>query len=444
LHLAKTAAGNPGNDIIHGDEEEVGPEPLSTDDPPRLRASRLSYVDERLAELDLPGGRLVVTRGLGSGLAGGGAGDPETLWSVGDRGPNLKVAIAVDRYGVAGLAPLRVIDGAKILPCPDIGPAISELRLSGDHIALVRSLAIRGRSGRPISGLPPLYGASEEIEPAFGIDGTPLPPDPSGADTEGIAVAPDGDFWIGDEYGPSLLQVAPDGTVRRRLVPAGTESWFAGADYPIEATLPAIAQFRRLNRGFEGLALSPDGAWLYLAFQSPLAHPDAAAHRRGRHVRIWKLATATGTVDAQFVYPLDRPKSFRRDGAQGDIDRSDVKLSEMAMLEDDRLILLERGSLTTKLYAVRLDADRAIDPIHLDAATRPTIEQMSADGDLDRHVPILAKRLIVSTDDHPEIDGDMEGVALLTSRSLILVNDNDFGIEGTRTRFWRLDFDGDL
>jgi hypothetical protein len=116
----------------------------------------------------------------------------------------------------------------------------------------------------------------------------------------------------------------------------------------------------------------------------------------------------------------------------------------MAMLEDDRLILLERGSLTTKLYAVRLDADRAIDPIHLDAATRPTIEQMSADGDLDRHVPILAKRLIVSTDDHPEIDGDMEGVALLTSRSLILVNDNDFGIEGTRTRFWRLDFDGDL
>jgi hypothetical protein len=53
--------------------------------------------------------------------------------------------------------------------------------------------------------------------------------------------------------------VGADGRVRER--------WNPG-------TLPAIAGKRQLNRGFEAIALSPDESWLYLAFQSPLAHPD--------------------------------------------------------------------------------------------------------------------------------------------------------------------------
>lgn len=407
------------------------------------RATRLDFADELLAELDLPGGRLRVTRGLGSGLARQPGAAREILWSIGDRGPNLKIPLAVDRYGLTALEAFRDVDGAKLLPCPDIGPAIFELRVTGDRVELIRSIPIRGRSGRPISGLPPPFGLAEQDEPALGLDGSLLPADPSGADTEGLAVAPNGDFWVGDEYGPSLLHIAADGMVLRRIVPEGSEDWFAGADYPIEAALPAIAARRRLNRGFEGLAISDDGAWLYLVFQSPLAHPDAESHRRGRHVRIWKLATATGRVAAQFVYPLDPPRSFRRDKAAGDVDRSDIKVSELALLGDDQLLLLERGSLTTKLYAVRLDAEFETPAEQLELETRPTIEQASVADEMST-LPVLAKRLILSTDDHPEIDGDLEGIAILSPRTILLVNDSDFGIEGVATRFWRIDLTEDL
>ena len=37
-----------------------------------------------------------------------------------------------------------------------------------------------------------------------------------------------------------------------------------------------------------------------------------------------------------------------------------------------------------------------------------------------------------------------EGLAVLGPRTLLLVNDNDFGIEGVRTRFWRVELAEDL
>ena len=400
----------------------------------------LAYADERLETIDLPGGKLEIVRGLGSGLARHAS--DGTFWGIGDRGPNLKVKLAVRRYGLGHLARHDAADGAKVMPSLAIGPAISELRVEEDRVELVRTLPLRTPAGDPLSGLPPPYSLAEEYEPAIALDGTLLAPDPSGADTEGVAVAPDGSFWVGEEYGPSLLRVAPDGTVGARLVPEGCGAWFADADYPIRDTLPAITARRRLNRGFEALALSDDGATLYLAFQSPLAHPDVAAHRRARHVRLWLLDTATERVTAQYLYPLDSPRSFLRDQAAGDFDRADIKISELAVLGRNLLLVLERGARTTKLYAVDLESGAALDPRHLDPDTRPTIEELSGAGDLD--LPVLAKTLILSTDDFPEISADLEGMVQLSPRQLLLVNDNDFGIEAMATRFWRIDLPFDL
>ncbi len=401
-------------------------------------ATPLAFDDEVLETLHLPGGALTIVRGLGSGLARGADG---SLWAIGDRGPNLKVKLAVRRYGLDHLAK-HDADGAKVMPGLAIGPALSELEIEGDRVTILRTLPLRTPAGDPISGLPPPYSLAEEREPAIALDGTLLAPDPSGADTEGVAVARDGSFWIGEEYGPSLLRVAPDGTVGARLVPKGCADWFADAAYPIRDTLPAIAARRRLNRGFEALALSDDGTTLHLAFQSPLAHPDVAAHSRARHVRLWALDTATEMVTGQYLYPLDKPGSFLRDQAAGDFDRSDIKVSELATLGRNLLLVLERGSHATKLYAVDLESGAALDPQHFDPDTRPTIEELSGAGDLD--LPVLAKTLILSTDDFPEIHADLEGMAILSPRQLLLVNDNDFGTEGVATRFWRIDLPFDL
>jgi hypothetical protein len=405
----------------------------------KATATPLAFDDEALETLALPGGALEIVRGLGSGLAR----DSESgaIWAIGDRGPNLKVKLAVRRYGLDYLAG-HAEDGAKVMPSLAIGPALSELKVEGDRVTILRTLPLRTPAGDSLSGLPPPYSLAEEREPALALDGTLLTPDPSGADTEGVAVAPDGSFWIGEEYGPSLLRVMPDGTVGARLVPQGCTEWFADAAYPIRDSLPAITARRRLNRGFEALALSDDGATLYLAFQSPLAHPDVAAHRGARHVRLWALDTATEQVTAQYLYPLDRPSTFLRDSAAGDFDRADVKISELTVLGRNLLLVLERGSLTTKLYLVDFESGPPLDPQHLDPETRPTIEQLSAADALD--LPVLAKTLIFSTDDFPEIDADLEGMVQLSSRALLLVNDNDFGIEGVATRFWRIDLPFDL
>lgn len=406
-----------------------------------VQVTPLTFTDEPLASIDLPARRLNVTRGLGSGLAHR-AGDPPTrVWAVGDRGPNLKIPFAIERYGVRHLGHYADMDGAKVMPCLDIGPAISELRVDGNNVACVRTIPLRDQSGKPLSGIPLPGGFSE---PAFAPDGGPIAPDPSGADTEGIAAARDGTFWIADEYGPSLLHVAADGTVRARWVPQGCSHWFRGADYPVVEALPAIAERRQLNRGFEGLALSTDETSLYVAFQSPLAHPDENAHRHARHVRIWNLKLATGSVVAEYLYPLDPPDTFRRDVELGRMRWSDLKVSELVTLGGNRLLVLERGSATTKLYAVALDPACVIDDAFRDIVHRPTLEELSEAGEAGGRIPQLAKTLVLTTDDYLDVDADLEGIAMLSSRSLLLVNDSDFGVDDVATRFWRVDLTADL
>ncbi len=402
------------------------------------RVERLAWQDVPLGDIELPRGRLRLSLGLGSGLSMR-PGDPSgAIWAIGDRGPNLKVKQAVADYGLDHLRRLKDVDGAKIMPRPDIGPTIVELRLDSDTVRLVRTLPLRGTSGRPISGLPIPEDDAANVEPAFDLDGNPLDVDPAGADTEGIAALSDGTFFIGDEYGPSIFKVDANGVVLFRWVPAGLERALAGADYPVHGVLPAIAARRRLNRGFEALAVSPDERWLYLMFQSPLALPDQAAFEGGRHVRLWKLDARTGAVAAQFIYPFDAPGTFARDRQHGDVAWSDLKIGDAAALGPDRLLVLERVSHTSKIHVVALDMACALPEAHLDARTRPTLEQMTPDVLAAHGLRALGKTLILSTDDAPEVGRDLEGLVVLSPGELLLVNDNDFGIEGIDTRFWRV------
>lgn len=395
--------------------------------------TRLTWTDPPLGGIDLPKARLEMVAGFGSGLARRAGDASDVLWAVGDRGPNLKVDVAHERYGLRIEGEHAEIDGAKIMPRPDIGPALAELRLTGNTVELVRALPIRGTSGRAISGLPGPGSMHAVTEPALDLAGNLIAPDPSGVDSEGIVALADGGFIVGDEYGPSLLRLDADATVIERWVPYGTEVSFADANHVVRAVLPAIAAQRRLNRGFEGLALSPDGKRLHLVFQSPLAHPDERAHRKARHVRIWTLDAATGAVEAQYLYPFDPPESFVRDeGAKW----RDIKISEIVALADGSLLVLERVSATTKIY--RIAPTTPLPPEHLDIATRPTLEELSADG-LD--LPVLAKTLILDTGEVPEIGADLEGMVVLSPHDLLLVNDNDFGCEGVSTHFWRVHFD---
>jgi hypothetical protein len=225
------------------------------------------------------------------------------------------------------------------------------------------------------------------MEPTFDLQGRPLQPDPDGVDTEGLAATADGGFWVSDEYGPSVLRVDATGVVRSRFTPAGAER-------------------RRLNRGFEGLTMSKDESRLYVVLQSAMEGDAAAA------TRIWTLNPRDGSVLAEYEYPFDAPESFREDEPA---ETSDLKACEVLCVGPDQLLVLERVTRSARIYRV----------------------------DLSRGSP-LTKTLIFSTDQHPEVGPDLEGMCQLSERELLIATDNDFGVEGAETCFYRLEFEAPL
>lgn len=406
---------------------------------PAPRVERLDWVDPLLAELPMPRGTMRLTRSLTSGLARAVGGDPNLFWGIGDRGPNLKPQAALERYGLTALAPHAETDGAKVMPLPEAGPALALFRIKGRAVTLEAVHPLRTPAGASLSGLP-LPLPEQESEPALALNGATLGTHLDGADTEGVAARRDGKLWIAEEYGPSLLLVSADGVVEARHVPIGTAHHFTGSSIPIVESLPALALARKLNRGFEGLALSADGSVLFTMFQSPLSHPDREAHEQSDLVRLWALDAITGTLLTEYAYPLGPPAGFRRDCAEAPVKRDDIKVSELTLLGDGSLLVLERVTQSTHIYRVSTDPQLELPADRADPARRPTLEQLGAAGARTLGVPLLEKQLILSTDHHPEIGCDLEGMIVLAPDTLLLASDSDYGTEGAVTGFWRVTF----
>jgi hypothetical protein len=364
--------------------------------PPEVK--ELRWRDPPLGEVAMPRGKLRLTLSVGSGLTRR-LGDPAgVVWGLGDRGPNIKVTTAIKRYGLDHLAPLKDLDGAKVLPLPAFQPMIAELQVGPDRVTLIRTLSLHAATG-PLSGRALPGGPEALMEPTFDLQGRPLGPDPHGVDPEGVAALGDGGFWISEEYGPSLLKVDTAGLVRQRWTPVGLDLPSA------RAVLPAAALDRRLNRGFEGLAISADERLLYVVFQSA---------RRGEAqdtTAIWTLDADSGALLAEHAYPFDAPDSFTADAAEGEVKADDLKVCELVCIGANRLLVLERVTRSARIYAVDLSASGR-----------------------------LTKTLVFSTDHHPQITPDLEGVVALSDRELLIATDNDFGTEGAETRFYRLTF----
>ena len=399
---------------------------------PDVVLERLGWEDPVIDTLVLPRDTMTLRYGFGSGLATRAGDPPGRVWAIGDRGPNIKARDLLGRYGLEELAPLSGVPGAKIMPRPDVGPTLAELRVEGDTVSLLGMTPLTMPNGDRVSGLANPGSKDVLAEPVFDLSGAAIAPDPHGLDTEGLVALSDGGFWVGDEFGPSLVRLDANGVALTRLLPQSPEGSMPGN---APSGLPSIAAKRQLNRGFEALTISADERWLFLAFQSPLAHPDEQAHERARDVRLWRIDATTGHVDAQYAYPLDDPASFARDCALGSFERRDIKVSELLWIGTDTLLVLERGSATTKIYRCVLEPDATLEPRHLNVTSRPTLEELSAASE--RAFPVLRKTLLFTSDDFPELGADLEGMALLSPTELLLVSDNDFGVMGARTQFWR-------
>jgi hypothetical protein len=76
----------------------------------KARVTELTFQDEELARLELPGGTLRVTRDIGSGLSRCFWDPNGMVWAIGDRGPNLKLPVAIKCYDLDDRTILLVND----------------------------------------------------------------------------------------------------------------------------------------------------------------------------------------------------------------------------------------------------------------------------------------------------------------------------------------------
>jgi hypothetical protein len=394
--------------------------------------ARFLYSDDTLLSLGtyaFEGGKtLNLTVGIGSGAFRHPADPPNVIWTVGDRGPNIACS---EMKGIAEVdfAPCKGVRNGRVYPTPSYAPSIYRVMLMDEGgFRVTDVITLKDRDGRPLSGLlNPLKTAATEN----GMDGRgrQLARDLNGIDAEAIVRLADGTFWIGEENAPSLAHFAADGRMIARHVPMGTESEFAGARYDIRGTLPAILTRRAINRGIETLAISPDERFLYFVMQNPLANPDVPAYQKARNTRLFKLERSTMQVVGEYVYTLDDPRTFRRDPSER---QNDPRISEMMAIGPDRLIVLERTEQTTKLHEVDLAGATNIAGTRWDdPATRPTLEQTEVNA---AGITPLPKKLRFDSAELREMAGKTEGVALLGDGSLLLINDDDFGIAGGRTQ----------
>lgn len=146
-------------------------------------------------------------------------------------------------------------------------------------------------------------------------------------DPEGFVVSPTtGHFYVSDEYGPSVYEFDRNGmfvkafaTPSALLPTSGGVADFSGA---------ANTAGRRTNRGFEGLAISPDGTKVYAMLQSAMVDEGGAD---GVMNRIVEFDANSGSANRQFAYRMDTASQGRG-------------ISALVALNDSEFLVLERNN----------------------------------------------------------------------------------------------------
>jgi glycerophosphoryl diester phosphodiesterase len=182
-------------------------------------------------------------------------------------------------------------------------------------------------------------------------------------DIESIVRAKDGTFWVGEEFGPFLLHFAADGTLLEKPFP------LAGAQSPQNPYLGGAQPTVAASRGFEAMAGSADGRYLYPVLEGAyLADADQRRRvinefdtRKGRYTgRTWSYQTdlIPDVIGDAFTTRDGRLLLIERDDFEGD--QSVIKRVYQVDLRQrpDREGFLPK---TLVLDALRIDNPHGID-----------------------------------------------------------------------------------
>ena len=254
----------------------------------------------------------------------------------------------------------------------------------------------------------------------------------SAFDPEGIVVSPrNGNLFVSDEYGPSLYEFDRTGQfVRAFTTPAGLVPRNATTNVANFAADTGNTAGKRTNRGFEGLAISPDGLFVYAMLQSATLNEGGG---NGIYNRIVKFDVATGAAVAQHAYAMDRA-----DQGQG--------ISSLVALGNDKFLVLERNNRGIGTGAALATADKAVYLIDLAGAADVSNVTLPTTGAFAGAVKKGAKVMDLDADTLPALGNKSpekwEGLAIgprLANGDYVVLagTDNDYSVtqNGAGTQF---------
>lgn len=314
------------------------------------------------------------------------------FYSITDRGPNGKEFPLGDRDNKSQIL-------ARPFFNPEFVPTIYKLGLDQGQVRILAQIPLKDKSQKLLSGRPNLdprkvgERMGDEVPMGVGRAAGELAFDPWGIDSESLVIDERGEFWVGEEYGPSIFHFSNEGVLLERFVPQGSPR--AGLK-----VLPAELSERKLNRGFEAaVLLDHDRALFFL--QSP-----RRGGRQGMFADVVEFSLTQKKTIGIYHYPMDLECG---------------KIGAATVNQGKVLVLEQNGKLGAK-------ACQRIFEIKLSGMRSEAVANSDQEALEQAHV--MGKTLFL---DLAGLGLDqfekLEGLAVDSNRHLWLVNDNDFALE---------------
>lgn len=348
-------------------------------------------------------GRQIFEGSIGSGLFHI-PGTNREFYMITDRGPN------IDAEGLNGG------NGAKIFPFPGYVPKIFKVTVQGDSIVILDSIKIKNPLGNFASGLPNPIGFGNTGEIAFSDSGiTILPTDDWGLDSEGITIGSGNSLWLCEEYGSSIWNINKStGQLINRYRP------FLAS--PNNIMIDTIIKYRRPNRGFEGIARTPNGK-IYAVLQSAMYNPNSSAGNNSKVHRILELDPVTNQ-SRTYLYFHEPPTAQIR--------HRDYKLADLVAINNTEFLIIEQatrnGEFVNKLYKINI---AGATPITQEIFNGKRIEQLHNDSItiITGYQPVQKTFYLDLMANGWDWEQDKpEGLTILNDSTFAISGDNDFGI----------------
>lgn len=155
-------------------------------------------------------------------------------------------------------------------------------------------------------------------------------------DPESMQRAPDGTYWIGDEFGPYLLHFSAEGVLLDAPIPLlhplnPAQELRSPQNQWNKAQINYVEPLVQQSGGFEGMAISPDGQYLYPLIEKPIK----SLHDSERHLLISQFDLKKKAYTGQYYWFA--------------LDSKATNIGDFQLFNDKQGIIIERDATQNNL-----------------------------------------------------------------------------------------------